>query len=395
MSDILKKDINIAMVGISGSGKSSFLSSLNQIFTLSSVNGITILPRNDENQNDFFTIGKLSSFSINDDIGTDRTTIYKLKLKVDSDILCNFNFIDYRGGVLVDMFKPNKSKEEKQEIEKTKEYIKNSDAILVLADSILLSNNTGMSKNKLIGADKINPLFNIFEDNLSKKQMSFLILLTKSDSDAILKEDKLNNYSSLANKALESFNVVYECAKRHVKDNWNFGILPITCIGEGNSITNEVQNNGKEKIYVSKLKENIDPAPKNIDIAILSSIVNALRYKIEEYKDENDKLDKYIKELREEKDNIKILNGSKYKHYVESYLNKSSNKKTNKNQVSKNKINMSGFFYGKKYKEILDEKIEILQKEIKLNNKDIKFIEESIDKILNKVDIDKNLIFSF
>ena len=56
---IKDETIKIAMVGISGTGKSSFISSLNQKFIISSTNGITILPRKEEQNEKIKTIQKV------------------------------------------------------------------------------------------------------------------------------------------------------------------------------------------------------------------------------------------------------------------------------------------------------------------------------------------------
>lgn len=362
---IKDETIKIAMVGISGTGKSSFISSLNQKFIISSTNGITILPRKEE-QDEFFSVGELSNYSVNNEIGTDRTTIYKLKLKVDTDIVCNFDFIDYRGGILDDMFKQNKNKEE---VEITKEYIRNSDAILVMVDSVMLSKYDENKRKIATGADKINPLFNIFEDELSNRGMSLLLLLSKSDSSAINPEDKANNYTLLANKALTTFNIVYECAKRQIENNWNFGILPITSMGEGNSITTEVVNkniddtiNSLPVSYVSKLKKGAYPTSKNIDVALLYSITEALKSKVNRYENEIQIFENTLKKLELEKD--------------------------------KNKSIIS---FGKKakVKQDLDSKINILKERISLDKKEEEKIKEDIDKILQKVNVEDEILFSF
>ncbi len=392
MESIKNKVIKVAMVGISGTGKSSFISGLNQKFITQSTNGITILPRKDSgSQSEFFSVGELSTYTPNNELGTDRTTVYKLSLKVENQIVCNFDFIDYRGGILDDMYKDTKNKEE---IEVTKEYIRNSDAILVMIDTVMLSN---YDKNKRIiatGADKINPLFNIFEQDMSKKGMSVLLLLSKSDSTAIIPEDKSNNFTLLANKALKTFNIVYECAKRHIDDDWNFGILPISAMGDGNSITTEVKNEAQNGInslnvsYVSKLKDGAYPESKNIDVALLYTLTKAMESKVLYCKAKEKELENYILGLQKDRDEVNVLNGFKYRKIVSEYENKKDSKKDTK----KGKL---GLLDGFKFKEIIENEISLAKKELKMYQKDEEDLKNDINRILEKVNLEEEILCEF
>ena len=140
-------------------------------------------------------------------------------------------------------------------------------------------------------------------------------------------------------------------------------------MGEGNSITTEIVNkniddtiNSLPVSYVSKLKKGVYPTSKNIDVALLYSIIGALKSKVKRYKSEIQIFENTLKKLELEKDR-------------------------NKSIIS----------FGKKakVKEELDSKIKILKEKINVDKKEEEKIKEDIDKILQKVNVEDEILFSF
>lgn len=100
--------MRIMMLGGTGAGKTAYLGGLYDTLIAGRMNGFKIDNSFDGVREALIASGELErlSFRANDwgfPPGTDETTIYRFNLSSGSDRVCTFEWIDYRGGALVEM----------------------------------------------------------------------------------------------------------------------------------------------------------------------------------------------------------------------------------------------------------------------------------------------------
>ena len=98
------KKIRITMLGISGSGKTSFLSGVYQTMIMDSFHGLSLVPSIDSG-NSYQQIGQIADIALinRKDFdfadGTLETTIFPLTLQNRGKEICRFDFTDYAEGI--------------------------------------------------------------------------------------------------------------------------------------------------------------------------------------------------------------------------------------------------------------------------------------------------------
>ena len=103
-----RRKMRITMLGISGSGKTAFLSGVYQTMMMGSFHGLTLLPADSDDQA-YQQIGQIADIAlVNRDnyefpLGTEETTIFPLTLTDGGREICDFDFTDYRGGDVMDI----------------------------------------------------------------------------------------------------------------------------------------------------------------------------------------------------------------------------------------------------------------------------------------------------
>lgn len=285
--------IRITMLGTSASGKTSFLSGVYQSLILDFDTDLhLILNKKYDEAESYVSIediamvkpgGIIDSFPS----GTNETKLYGLILAGREKNYCEFEFMDYRGA-LVDKMMPGKSDGSDAGI--LKEQLIRSNSILLFLDAVKISQF--QRKRERAFRCQINLINYIFTNLLKGGEHEYhvIVVLTKVDDMFVKAEDKENNYAGLCRKAMEICGQISQICK-------TFCIVPVSAVGEGNTYTTEEERNG-EKIWISRLKEDVIPSPFNIDIVILHACKNILQQKL-------DSLKKEVAELGADFDNLK------------------------------------------------------------------------------------------
>ena len=291
--------MRITMLGISGAGKTAFLSGVYQTLVGSSVGSFRLEPSGIGNSG-FIQIGKLSEIALVNlgyrfPNGTEKTTLFPLELRSQDKKICSFTFMDYRGGDTEDLFGISRNgaarpTEMNEEADQLKEYLVHSQAIMLFVDAVALSKGSSLTDWKantyaynLIPGARL--LFAEMKKREPLKPRTLLIVITKVDDVTIPSRLKENNYQGLTDRAWE----VFGCLQKQgdVDASWSFGIIPVSAVGEGNSAV----ENG-----VTIVKEKHAPEPYNIDKAMIYTIACILsqwRHKANE--DYNSQLDEYVR----------------------------------------------------------------------------------------------------
>ena len=134
--------IRITMLGVSMSGKTSFLSGVYQTMMVDSFQGLSLVS-SVGGEEDYEMISEIADIAlINRDgfefpAGTDRTTVFPLMLQKGSRDICRFEFTDYRGGDIEEILK--KHSEYMESARDIRNRLVKSDAILIFADAVELS----------------------------------------------------------------------------------------------------------------------------------------------------------------------------------------------------------------------------------------------------------------
>lgn len=289
--------IKITMLGISGSGKTSFFSGLYHSLIAGTVKSkdkttmVNLIGLDDDGGIDrltgLSTAQIMEQYKISNVMGNREGTWeisdFNFKLEIidrqSKQYEVPIHIYDYRGGLL----QVTRDEDEKEEAEILMTKVINSHVLLIMADAIQLTNNAHNSvrRKEKTGADKINTIMKSLIKSMRKESVTVLLLLTKSDSEKIDQSYKMDGYKKMRELAKETFDSVFAYSELLKKErNWNFGIVPITAVGEGNVNTRYIEGASR---FICELKNDADPQQKNIDNALLYSVYQTLKNRMHNY----------------------------------------------------------------------------------------------------------------
>lgn len=169
--------------------------------------------------------------------GTQQTTLWSFDLFHKSQLVCDFEWIDYRGGILDDVFDPDLEADarKKQQVDELLGHISLSNAVLLFADSIVLTSYTNPYERALhTGARVINNLLRLYSLHYPTRSLNIIIMLTKADSDVLDNKWKQYDFAPLIEVGLETFGEVVSLVNFN-RERWTGGIVAVGAVGEGNT----------------------------------------------------------------------------------------------------------------------------------------------------------------
>ena len=298
-----RKRMRITMLGISGSGKTAFLSGVYQTMMMNSFYGLSLVPSANVDQA-FQQIGQIADIALinreNYDFadGTLETTIFPLTLESDGNAVCDFDFTDYAGGDVLGIV--NARGEMSSGARALKKQLLASDAILIFADAPLLCQGRNLADwQKATGATRINPLFNTLAGAMGNRPLTVLFVLTKIDDERISDSMKANNYARLTDRVIQAFGGIYQRVQRNIQNGWSFGVIPVSAVGEGNYKLCMTKDMTGKEIAKSVVREGCAPEPYNIETTLVYTIACILsQWKRIQDEEKADLTDRLIEEGR-------------------------------------------------------------------------------------------------
>lgn len=231
--------MKITMVGASGSGKTSYMSALYESLGTNKMSGFHVIPAGNTLEETVIAKGNwqalaLATRNFEFPLGTARTTLWSFDLRYHEKFVCNYEWIDYRGGILTDIASENlmSDEEKKREVNELISHIALSNAVILFADSLMLTYYPNINHARFrSGAQIINDIFDAYNTFLPDRNLIFVIALTKADT--VEDKWKKNNYEGLIQRGLEAFSPIINICRRN--PSWIGGIVPISVVGEGNA----------------------------------------------------------------------------------------------------------------------------------------------------------------
>jgi hypothetical protein len=158
--------------------------------------------------------------------GTSETDLHPLDLYYQGNRIVNFDWIDYRGGLIdnptIDLGKASD----------VYANIAASDAVILFADAQKLTETYDPEEAALIsGADAVMRILSGFAIDYPNVKLTFLIALSKCDAIRPEWKGAGNNYQPLIDHAIRAFEPLEDIFKRETL--WRGGILPVSTMGEG------------------------------------------------------------------------------------------------------------------------------------------------------------------
>ena len=307
----------ITMIGISGSGKTSYMAGLYESLGVETFQGFriesTIINSEVDDLPEVLEVGNFDSISFSNHKGfppgTQKTTLWSFNLFHHQDKIARFHWIDYRGGILTDPRKDFNNNEEKMdELREVNTHIHFSNAVMIFIDSIILTKYENISKaRRESGVDMITNLLLKIDSTTPNKNLTYMIVLTKSD--AIDDEWKNNDYKKLLELGELAFKKFIEYARK--KPNWVGGIVPITSVGDGKAKT---EINLPENWYSPMEVKNtmIDfPKPKYVRDALFFVLGQTLKRNLEYSQ---------LEISKQQKEKIEMLKKSNIAYRIFAYI---------------------------------------------------------------------------
>lgn len=244
----------ITCLGISGSGKTSFLAALiDTLFTqINAYNGFYLLDYHLKDKTEIFAdnlhkqeISFVENLPrLSDDFddtegfngfpeGTKSTRLRDFSLMMADTLLIDIGWLDYRGGVLTD---PESSNEEQDEL---LENLILSSSIIIYLDATRLIVKSTKQAGIFVGADKISRVLTLLHEKKRSDYVNLLFVLTQIDALPISEGDEVDWFGNdgdcgpLKQRAIEVFGGVMDTIKNTEK--WTCGIIAVSAVGMGNS----------------------------------------------------------------------------------------------------------------------------------------------------------------
>ncbi|MBW7899500.1 hypothetical protein B188_12320 [Candidatus Brocadiaceae bacterium B188] len=285
--------MKVTMVGISGSGKTTYMSSLYETLGDAGQNdaGFCLAPRSMQPfDKAILSIGDFSRFSLADTFswpdGTQQTTVWPFTVFYNSKPVTYFDWIDYRGGILTeitDIPDSNDTSEiTKSEISDLASHIELSNAVILVVDAFVLTYYSNIKEARhRSGARRIHEIFTTYSRVYPNRNLTFVIMLTKADTvDSKWKSD---NYAPLIERGLEVFNQMVSLCKQNPA--WQGGIVPVSAVGEGNAKRTVVPTGDVMHPFKSEDKIIGFPAPLNAEHVLFYCLGQTLKQmKVEAHK---------------------------------------------------------------------------------------------------------------
>lgn len=230
-------EIKISMIGVSGSGKTAFLSGICDTFISGNIEVhdsrnddrchlFRILPYQAENMSET-SVGDVRRYSIRNNrsftaVNTENTKKYMLNLLDDSYSdsvpLCTVSFIDYKGGFVENLVNERSG----DEVKDVKNELLSSNVLLIFADAARLSRASAAGEfSSVLGSDDINTFFNT--NHFVNRKMTVLFVLTKDDAPEVSGDDEL-----LSDRLLHAFETTVRIIERN---GWTYGIIRTSAVG--------------------------------------------------------------------------------------------------------------------------------------------------------------------
>ena len=270
------KKIKITMLGISGSGKTAFLSGVYQTMIMDSFHGLSLVSSPDSGSS-YQQIGQIADIALINRKGFDfadgtlETTVFPLTLQNRGKDICRFDFTDYAGGDVLEIL--NARGDLSSGAQTLKKQLLGSDAVLIFADATVLCRGKNVVEwQQMTGATRISPLFNLLSREMGDKPLTVLFVLTKTDDERIPKEMKSHHFAILSERAVQTFSMIYQIVQDHVQDGWSFGVIPVSAIGEGNYRLNTTYDSEGKQVQRPVAREGHAPQPYNIETALVYSV---------------------------------------------------------------------------------------------------------------------------
>ena len=233
--------VSTTVLGRSGSGKTTYMAALYDSIGQSRVSNFYISPTAESFRDSVIKAGAFAQISLESrnyqfPMGTDQTTEWSFDLFQRAKLICNFQWMDYRGGILDEAFSPDiqTNSEKRSEVDELLGRLAISHVVFIFADAIVLTNYRNVSeRRRRTGADVINTIIRSYASHYPHRPMTIVIIVSKSDSDLIGEEWRNDDYRLLTDCAIETFDdVCSTCASN--KPHWQAGIIPVGAIGIGN-----------------------------------------------------------------------------------------------------------------------------------------------------------------
>ena len=284
------------MLGTSGTGKTSYLSGVNQTLIREPDTRIRLKVKGEENQRDIANIAMVHGTEIRDfPSGTNETKAYELVLCNGNQECCEFEFWDYRGALV------NESElgmGEGAEVEAFREHLVKSDVILVFVDGVRASVYSDADERAMeCQAGIIKHIFSSVLGD-SEKKYDVVMVVTKIDDVYVSQSDKENDYEKLCDKVMEIFKVIRDSSN-------SFAIIPVSAVGEGRTTTKEIVIEGRKSWKASLKNRNKVLKPENVDLVILYACRRILQKRIERWNRESE-------EQFEECQRLEVENAKKF-----------------------------------------------------------------------------------
>ena len=274
----------ITMLGGKGSGKTCFMAGINETFINKTTQEFRLEP-SEENVNStsfehYQTLRMLGFINSENKTlqfpaPTTATLDMSFVLRHNNTAVCDFQWVDYKGG-LIDKTFGAVDEVERREADELQGRILASEALMVFIDAIMLSNIDDINQCKEVtNLHQIYTIISQYTKMYSKYNKTIAIILTKCDSELVSDAYKANHYAKLIEKAhIVSADIIHIAHSMQ----WACGIVPVSAVGQS---TESKKTNITTKR--SLLPFSVDcqlvkyPDPINIDIALLFCIVEILK----------------------------------------------------------------------------------------------------------------------
>ena len=266
------------MLGISGSGKTSFMAGLAQRLSQDSVSGYTISPAANSAMDAAFARANLQQiqFAQNDftfPIGTTSTTTWTFNLLRGGREVCYFEWIDFRGGYL-DQLHDGIKKGNETELQEFLTYVQASDAVLIFVDSI-----RAFRYHKTPAAfqqhTKVPGIFRFLIDIArSGRPKTFVIVGTKADSDLIPTELQANSFLGMSNVLAEATRTFYAPL---LENHWCGAVASVGAVGIGKVASTVKAATSFREVDMVTTSITDFPDPVNVELPVLYCLYEELR----------------------------------------------------------------------------------------------------------------------